>query len=236
MEQPNRLRDQAEPNRLRGPVQVRPLVSTPPNAWRGERQGKAADRPRPAAKHKAGRLLAIGVTACILAFVALASLPFSRSEPSAPVAPAAPSSDPAAAALANRAANADEADLTPVGAVGVGACFIQHVDEATDRIPGVLVVPCDGPHQLEMFGHGSVPYATDAAYPGDEAVADAADSICLPLFADYVGLDYDSSVYISWYYAPDATSWTLPDRNVECAIGNETSSMMPGGSARDSRR
>lgn len=86
-----------------------------------------------------------------------------------------------------------------------------------------------------MYGHVSLSDPLGVPYPGDEAMHQAGDDACRPLFKDYVGIDYESSEYIFWFYTPDAETWDFL-RRVDCAIGNAERSMMPAGTAKDSKR
>ena len=122
-----------------------------------------------------------------------------------------------------------------LGEVAVGECFNEVISPTDDRIHGADVVPCDGPHQLEMYGHETLPDPPGTPYPGDPAMHQAGDATCRALFRDYVGSPYDTSEYTFWYYTPDAGTWSFL-RRVDCALGNAERSMQPPGSGRGSGR
>jgi hypothetical protein len=122
----------------------------------------------------------------------------------------------------------------PIIDVPIGACF-NEVRGAEGRI-SALIVSCDGPHQLEMIGYEVLPDDPNAPYPGDGAMSRAGNRLCRPLFEEYVGMDYDNSRLVFWYFVPDEVLWPLGHRLVECTIGNEDRSMQPPGSVRNSRR
>lgn len=123
----------------------------------------------------------------------------------------------------------------PLGEIAVGECFNEVIDPLDDRIHGAHVVPCDGPHQMEMYGHATLPDAIGSPYPGEEAMKQVGDATCRPLFEEYVGIAYDASVYTFWAYTPDEHDWHF-NRRVKCAIGNADRSMQPPGAARGSHK
>jgi hypothetical protein len=119
--------------------------------------------------------------------------------------------------------------------VPIGSCFDEHRDPTTGRL-GAVVVPCDGPHQLEMIGMEMQPDGPEALYPGARAMDEHAYAICRPLFESYVGFDYDRSEFVFWSYTPDRMDWPDGRRLIGCTIGNADRSMQPPGSVKNARR
>lgn len=78
----------------------------------------------------------------------------------------------------------------------------------------VAVVPCELPHQYELFANTVV---DSADFPGDE-VFELATEACIPLFATYVGEDYFDSLYYIDPIAPTEEGWRLGDRAVNCLL------------------
>jgi hypothetical protein len=74
-----------------------------------------------------------------------------------------------------------------------------------------------------------------AACPGDEAVDEAADAECLPVFDKYVGTPYDDSALFFTVIRPSESTWREGDRTVVCALSEEDESEMTG-SAKGSGR
>jgi hypothetical protein len=157
---------------------------------------------------------------------------------------AQPSGAPLTAPSQNREKSAASQPSTSVGTDGqvapilgdipVGACFNERL-RSDQRIDGGVMVPCYGPHQLEMYAHVTLSDPLDKPYPGDDAMNAAGESACRPLFKSYVGIDYDRSEYTFWYYTPDETTWLFL-RRVDCAIGNSDRTTLSGGSAKNTRR
>lgn len=112
----------------------------------------------------------------------------------------------------------------------VGQCFDDPPDFA--EVADVDVVPCASPHRNEVI---AVVDITDSPYPGDAAIARAAESRCRAAFAGYVGIAYDDSPLALGWLAPSADSWAVGDREVICFVfdqsGNRTSGSVRGVSA-----
>lgn len=100
-------------------------------------------------------------------------------------------------------------------------------EEPEIELTSVTVVPCDQPHEMEVYAAVVFPETADAAstsaagssFPGDAALKDFADGQCAQEFAGYVGIDYrDSSLFFT-YLVPSARGWESEvDRTVVCLI------------------
>ncbi|WRZ48758.1 DUF4190 domain-containing protein [Streptomyces sp. NBC_01314] len=102
--------------------------------------------------------------------------------------------------------------------VARGECFDSQSGSLEGYAYDVDIVPCAGEHDAEVFAEFSMP---DGAYPGDEAVTDAADDRCYAqseLYAmDPWALPADVDVY---YFTPTRQSWRYGDREITCMFGN----------------
>jgi hypothetical protein len=99
-----------------------------------------------------------------------------------------------------------------------GTCFDDvdaFFEEDSEGVSDVPTVDCDEPHDNEVFATFDLP---DGSYPGDDAVTTAADDGCIDRFADYVGIDYADSRFVSTYLVPTADSWADGDREVVCFL------------------
>ncbi|MEM9131409.1 MAG: septum formation family protein [Actinomycetota bacterium] len=115
----------------------------------------------------------------------------------------------------------------------VGAFRLQEGDcfGATDDglIATVDAVPCTEPHQSEVYATFTLAYGEDDAFPGQTVVDTAADDGCYERFDDFVGRDYESSIYGYGSLTPTVESWNgLDDREVLCVIGNYDESPKTG--------
>jgi hypothetical protein len=92
--------------------------------------------------------------------------------------------------------------------------------DLADQVESVEGVPCDGPHQLEVYYAFNLPEG-DGTFPGDLAVAEQAEEGCFNAFEPFVGLNYAESIYDFTTLTPTQGSWDgLDDREVLCMIGN----------------
>jgi hypothetical protein len=108
----------------------------------------------------------------------------------------------------------DEGTTDDVFSLVPGDCFNEETDAET--ISTVDIVECSVPHKWEAFASIQM---TEAEYPGDEATQQEADAACNQPFIDYVGLDYDASIYDYSFYYPTQETWddpTLQDREILC--------------------
>lgn len=98
--------------------------------------------------------------------------------------------------------------------LAVGTCFDD--EGLSSEVTDVPVVDCDEPHDNEVFHVFDLP---DGDWPGDEAVLDAADEVCLgSAFADFVGTAYLDSEVDAFSITPTQGSWEqADDREVICA-------------------
>ena len=79
-------------------------------------------------------------------------------------------------------------------------------------------IPCDQPHQAEVYLLVDYPAGSDAPFPGRETVAQFADGRCVGAFEPYVGLSYDVSEIFVTYLYPIENSWPRGDREVVCIL------------------
>ena len=105
----------------------------------------------------------------------------------------------------------------------VGDCF-DDPDDLTSAAPGetvdvvgVEVLPCDAPHDNEVFAIVDHPAGSDAAFPGEEALGKHAVERCVDQFEGWVGLPYEESILDVIVIAPQADGWRLGDRSILCA-------------------
>lgn len=109
-----------------------------------------------------------------------------------------------------------------------GDC-LQTVAEDVELM-SVPLVPCDQPHDGEVYATASLP---GEEYPGDDALFAAAESACVARFAAFVGIPYEESVQELFYLHPTRRSWTLADdRGVVCVLVSDDSVGTAQGSKR----
>lgn len=67
---------------------------------------------------------------------------------------------------------------------------------------------CDDPHEAEVFATGDLGDGDDP-YPGVTEVNQQIEALCRPAFADYVGIDFDQSVFQVTTVYPQEDTWNL---------------------------
>jgi hypothetical protein len=103
--------------------------------------------------------------------------------------------------------------------VRVGDCF--DIEDA-EEISEVAAGPCTDPHGYEMFHLAT--WSGPDGYPTEDAMLDFIFQACVPVFEDYVGMSYETSVIDFVPFTPTEGGWNDGDRVVQCALydpGNE---------------
>lgn len=104
---------------------------------------------------------------------------------------------------------------TDVFSVEVGDCINT---SGGDEISSIPVVPCDEPHDQEIFDRFDVEGDT---FPGDSAIEDERIAYCEgDAFTSFVGIAWADSIYATSGLTPTQSSWDQGDREVLCTIGD----------------
>ena len=122
----------------------------------------------------------------------------------------------------------DKAGAATLFHLQTGDCFHSSAGTAgrTVQIKDVTTVGCAEAHDGEVFAVVTHPAAKDAAYPGDESVADFAAAECLTRFPAYTGATYDDSDLQVATVRPDRDSWVdKDDREVACVLYQQGSTL-----------
>jgi hypothetical protein len=115
-------------------------------------------------------------------------------------------------------------EAADVFAVTVGDCT-NDGDTTTGEVSTVATVPCEEPHDNEAYLAADLP---DGDFPGDDAVATAADEVCAAGFDAFVGLAYDSSRLDFYPMSPTEGSWGAGDQEVVCFVFDSTGEKLTG--------
>ncbi|HVM27677.1 MAG TPA: septum formation family protein [Mycobacteriales bacterium] len=101
--------------------------------------------------------------------------------------------------------------------VAVGQCL---ATQEAEQIATVPVVPCETPHEEEVFAVLEYP---DGEWPGDEGVEQQGSELCEAPFAEYVGTRYEESGLFLYPVTPTEKGWKgFGDRSLICVIYSET--------------
>lgn len=109
-----------------------------------------------------------------------------------------------------------EGDERDAFALGLGDCLLE---PDTDEFDTYTDLPCDEPHDLEVFHVVDHPAGDDEPYPGIDEVAEYADDVCIAAFPAFVGLPWLDSMLDTYHIYPVAEGWNLlDDREIVCAV------------------
>jgi hypothetical protein len=122
----------------------------------------------------------------------------------------------AAVALGGASTPSSGAEV-PATRLAVGHC----VDglRAGDDLAGLPVLPCDQPHEGEVFAILELPAGP---YPGDAALGRQARQECLKRFETYAPSSVADDRIELFYLHPSQLSWTSGDRGVTCVATDPT--------------
>ena len=116
----------------------------------------------------------------------------------------------------------------------VGDCFDKPTD-ANATVTDVQHQPCSDPHDAEVIAvvvHDAPP---SAGFPVVSGFSDFIQEKCVPVFATYIGRDFDTdTVFDLGYFQPTLTGWAGGDRGFTCYVSRSdaaklTSSVRVGG-------
>ena len=110
--------------------------------------------------------------------------------------------------------NVQEQDNIDIFSLKLGDCKM--ADETTGDIMDANVVPCDEPHDEEVFFE----YTMDEGIYDSTAIETAGNDVCYgDNFTTFVGIPYEESTLEVWYLTPTQQTWDeLDDRLIQCII------------------
>ena len=110
-----------------------------------------------------------------------------------------------------------------------GECFDD--PEVTQDVREVPLVPCDQPHDNEVFATFDL---DDGEFPGGEVVEEQALEGCTEAFPEGVAERYDDTQLVIGVFTPSADSWDGGDREVVCFLSSPDG-MLTGSLLEDQR-
>jgi Septum formation len=167
------------------------------------------------------------VAALVIVGINLLGGDSSEPTPSAVASESGSASPSASAAVETEVAASPSAappgEETSVFDLEVGDCF--SVD--SDQFDTVLVVDCGQPHEYEafhVFDHAAGP---DEPYPGDDPLFEFADTECQPPFEEFVGHEYQTSIWYITSITPSEDTWADGDREIVCTLNQQDENEEP---------
>jgi hypothetical protein len=106
-------------------------------------------------------------------------------------------------------------EATSVFALSVGTCVDDAATPLSADLPDVPTVACDQPHDSELYAIVAV---DDGLYPGVDDLISVAQTECQTEFADFIGIDFRSSMLDFHFYYPTPSSWAQGDRSIFCMV------------------
>jgi hypothetical protein len=97
----------------------------------------------------------------------------------------------------------------------VGTCLNDVDQPLAQDLTDIPSVPCNEPHQSEVFSEVIV---EGSQYPGVDEVTATATAECMAEFGRFVGLDFAASQLNYHYYYPTSSSWAVGDRSIYCVV------------------
>lgn len=114
----------------------------------------------------------------------------------------------------------DEEPTAPAFTLVVGDCIAGGSDVAEigqAALQSVPTVPCDEPHVQEVFASFQLP---SGGYPGEVLIVEEANTGCLELFTDFIGIPAHESTLQTLSLFPTQGAWVRGDREVLCLVAD----------------
>ncbi len=99
---------------------------------------------------------------------------------------------------------------TSVMHMQVGQCILLPEEKTATTVE---TTNCTSEHDAEVFYMTSV---DDGDFPGEAALNNAAEKVCISNFKDYVGSHYVTSTLDATWMLPTKDSWAQNDRSITC--------------------
>jgi len=115
------------------------------------------------------------------------------------------------------------AAATSVFDLEVGDCFSVESDELTT----VAVVDCEESHEYEVFALLDHEAGEADPYPGDEAMLEYGNTACQAPFQEYVGIEYEASLWFITSVFPSEGTWGAGDREIVCTLNQQDADSEP---------
>jgi Septum formation len=161
--------------------------------------------------HRAARFARVAAVVGSLALLAGCQTASEVPSQSQPVATTTPSATPSSSPAATASAGPRE---TSVFDLAVGDCF----STDTDELISVGVVDCAETHHYEVFALLDHDAGDDEAFPGDGALLAFAETACQAPFEEFVGHDYQTSIWYISALHPSVETWAEGDREIVCVL------------------
>jgi len=99
--------------------------------------------------------------------------------------------------------------------LALGTCVNDAETPLGADLAEVPTVSCEEPHDSELY---AIVSATDGSYPGVDTLVSDGQEKCQVVFAEFVGIDFRSSLLDYHFYYPTPSSWAQGDRSIYCMV------------------
>lgn len=99
----------------------------------------------------------------------------------------------------------------------IGDCVMDAGAPLSADLTELPTVACSEPHDSELY---AIVFAEDGNYPGVDELVAQGQAKCQSLFADFVGIDFRSSLLDFHFYYPTPSSWVQGDRSIYCMVAD----------------
>jgi len=99
--------------------------------------------------------------------------------------------------------------------LAVGTCVNDAETPLGADLAEVPTVSCAEPHDSELY---AIVSAADGSYPGVDTLVIEGQDKCQAVFAEFVGIDFRSSLLDYHFYYPTPSSWAQGDRSIYCMV------------------
>jgi hypothetical protein len=123
-----------------------------------------------------------------------------------------------------------DAGLLDAFALAVGDCIDWPSIEDVYEFGEVTAIPCEKPHDAEVYALASYPLAPGTGYPGDDVVGDWSVDACYQAFSGYIGRTYEEAEELDFtFFTPTEAGWnSQDDRVVQCVVFRVDEARMSG--------
>lgn len=122
------------------------------------------------------------------------------------------------AALAGVGLMGSLAACNQVATAEVGACT--NTSDLQGEITDIPTVDCSEEHDAQVIGKFDL---DDGDFPGEDAIATAAEEGCREQFESFIGISYDESSLLMNFIGPNQSTWEQAnDREVICFAISES--------------
>jgi hypothetical protein len=115
-------------------------------------------------------------------------------------------------------ASDDNSDVA-LDELDIGSCYDLPQSDDVLELTTLDEVPCDEPHRSELIHQYDMNPDRDRSYPGQDGAFTEAAKVCTgEVWTDYVGLEYDQSVYEVYVVIPVELNWKLNRGEASCFV------------------